>query len=492
MSLKNKTISGLKWSFTDSMVNQVVHFVFGIVLARLLSPSEYGIIGMSMVFVALFEKIVDGGLEQALIRKQNCTEADYNTMFYTNIVVGIFSFVILFFASGAIATFYKNTEIKLLVKIMSLNLIINSFGMVERAMLTRNIDFKRQTKINFLSSTSSGVVGIVCAFLGFGYWSLAVKTLWQNFSRVVMLHYSSEWRPKLMYSIDSFKELFGFGSKMLGASMLHAIYQNIYSLVIGKFYTPAQLGYYSRANQFKSYVSGTIESSTQRVTYPILSRLIDDNDKLRASYKKLIKLLFFISSFLLFLLLINAREVILILLGEKWAQSIPYLQILCLSGILYPISLINLNVLKAKGRSDLYLKIEILEKIFWIPAIVVGVLYGMNALVWGVVFNSIITFFMNSMFSGKLIQYPVSRQLRDIMPTFINNLVMATIALVVASLFVGNIYLSVSIKTVVSILYFIAAGNIFKIQEYMELKEIIIEQIKHMQLFQANRGNIIS
>lgn len=486
MSLKNKTISGLKWSFTDSMVNQVVHFIFGIVLARLLSPSEYGIIGMGMVFVALFERIVDGGLEQALIRKQNCTEADYNTMFYTNIVVGLFSFVVLFFSSGAIAAFFKNSELKLLVKIMALNLIINSFGMVERAMLTRNIDFKRQTKINFYSSASSGIIGIICAFSGFGYWSLAIKTLWQNFSRVVMLHYSSEWRPKLMYSVESFKELFSFGSRMLGASMLHSLYQNIYSLVIGKFYSPAQLGYYSRANQFKSYVSSTVETSTQRVTYPVLSKIIDDGDRLRASYRKLLKLVFFISSLLLSLLFINAREVILILLGEKWAPSIPYLQILCFSGIFYPISLVNLNILKAKGRSDLYLKIEILEKIFWIPAIVAGVLYGMNVLVWGAVFNSIISFFMNSIYSGKLIQYSVSRQLKDVMPTLINGVIMVAIALIVGAFLKDNMILSLTIKTLVAIAYFVMSGNMFKIDEYMELREIIFSQIKQLYLFKKS------
>ena len=483
MSLKNKTISGLKWSFTDSAMNQAVHFVFGVILARLLSPSEYGIIGMSMVFVALFEKIVDGGLEQALIRKQNCTEADYSTMFYTNIVVGLFSFVILYFSSGAIAAFYENSEIKLLVKIMAFNLIINSFGMVERAMLIRDIDFRRQTKINFFSSTSSGIVGILCALFGFGYWSLAVKTLWQNLSRVVMLHYSSEWRPKLMYSIQSFKELFGFGSKMLGASMLHSLYHNIYSLIIGKVYSPAQLGYYSRANQFKGFVSDTIVSSTQRVTYPVLSKLHDDNERLRASYKKITKLVFFISSFFLSLLFLNSREIILILLCEKWAPYIAYLQILCFGAIHYPIALINLNILKAKGRSDLYLKIEFFEKILWIPAIVIGVIYGMNALVCGAVFNSLITFFMNSMYSGKLIQYSAIRQLRDLMPLFFNNVVMTIIALIIGSFFKQNIYLSLMAKSFIATTYFVVSGNIFRIHEYMELKEIVFEQLKQLPYF---------
>ena len=236
MSLKTKTISGLKWSFTDSIVNQIIHFVIGLILARLLSPSEYGIIGMAMVFISVSESIVQCGLGQALIRKPNCTEADYNTMFYTNIALGLVTFSILYFSAGAIARFYHNTELILLTKVMAVNLIINSFGMVETAILTKRIDFKKQTKISVISSTTSGIVGIGLAFLGFGYWSLAIKTLTQNLVRVILLYTLSKFRAKLMYSIDSFKELFGFGIKLLIAGLINNVYKNIYQLVIGKYF----------------------------------------------------------------------------------------------------------------------------------------------------------------------------------------------------------------------------------------------------------------
>ncbi|MDD3534867.1 MAG: lipopolysaccharide biosynthesis protein [Candidatus Cloacimonetes bacterium] len=476
MNLKQKTVSGLKWSFTDSIMNQVVHFVFGIVLARLLSPSEYGIVGMSMVFVTLLEVLAEGGLMSALVRKKECTEQDYNTMFYTNIVIGAVLFLLLFFSSEAIAAFYKKQELILLVKVMSLNLVFNSFGMVETAMLTRSIDFKRQTRINFLSSISSGIIGVIFAYMGFGFWSLAIKTLWQNLSRVVLLHLSSTWKPKLMYSWESFRELFGFGSKMLLSSIIHSIYKNIYSLVIGKYYSAEQLGYYSRANQFKSYITGSIESSTQRVTYPVLASINEDNHKLKDAYVKLLKLVFFITATLLGMLFVNAKEVVLLLVGEKWAPSIVYLQILCFGGVLYPLQLINLNVIKAKGRSDLYLFIEILEKIFSIPAIVLGVIYGMNALVWGVVFNSIVTYIANSMFSGKMINYSIFKQVIQLSPVFINTLIMTLVALAAGSILSKNLFISLIIKCLTCFIYIIVSGELFKIKEYFEIKKLAYDQ----------------
>jgi O-antigen/teichoic acid export membrane protein len=459
------------------MVNQVIHFVFGVVLARLLSPTEYGIIGMSMVFITFSEAIVNSGLEQALIRKQDCTEDDYNTMFYTNIGLGIVMFALLYFAAGAIARFYNNSELILVVRIMSLNLVINSFGIVERAILTRNIDFKRQTKINAWSSSISGLIGVSMAFMGFGYWSLAIKMISQNLIRVLLLHLSSVWKPTLSYSVSAFKELFSFGSRMLGSSILHSIYTNIYSLVIGKYFSAAELGFYSRANQFKNLVSSNIESSTQRVTYPILSQIVDDEERVRTAYRKLIKLTFYISAIMLSLMLINAKEIVLILLGDKWSQSIPYLQILCLAGVLYPVRLINANVIKAKGRADLYLRVEVIRRIVCIPAIIVGVMLGMKALLWAMVFNSVLEYMANSLYSNKLLNYTISEQLLDILPTILCVPVMSAFSMTVGSLLTSNIIMSLMIKTFLFFSFVYISGRLLKTYEFWEIRTIIQEQI---------------
>ncbi len=477
MNLKARTITGLKWSFTDNAVNQIIQFAIGLVLARLLGPNEFGIIGMSLVFIAISETLVNSGLGSALIRKQKCTEADYNTMFYTNIGMGIVSFIIVFFAAGAISRYFSNTELFLLVRIMAINLIINSYGMVETAILTRNLDFKRQTKITLISNVFSGAIGIGMAIMGYGYWSLAARTLCQNFFRVIMLHASSDWKPRIMYSLESFKELFGFGVKLLGAGLIDTIYKNIYKLVIGKYFSVADLGYYTRAELFMNLPSQNIEITTQRVTYPVLSSLAGDDVILKTAYKKLIRLSFYISSTLMLLMIINAREIVLILLGANWAPTIPYLKIICISGMLFSLHSLNLNMLNAKGRSDLFLRLEIIKKILIIPVIIIGVHYGMLVLLWGMVINSFFSYLLNSMYSAKLIDYPTTEQLSDIVPTFLHTLIMAALAFAVGTLAPSQLYLSLLMKTGVALLYLFFAGHYLKIPEYLEIKGIVSEQI---------------
>lgn len=477
MSLKNKTISGLKWSFTDTLANQIVQFVIGLVLARLLSPGEYGIIGMAMVFIAISETFVDSGLSQALIRKQDCSEEDYNTMFYTNIGIGIVTFLIIFFSAGAISRFYKNEDLFTLTRVMAVNLIIGSFGMVETAMLVKQIDFKRQTKISVISSVSSGVIGIVLAFLGFGYWSLAIRTLCHNLFKVVMLHLSSSWRPRLIYSVKSFKEMFGFGSKLLVAELITSIYNNIYKLVIGARFSAEELGYYSRAEQFKNLPSKNLQVATQRVTYPVLSG-INDDASLKRAMQKIIKLMFYITCTLMLLLIVNSKEVILVLIGPKWEPAIPYLRIVCISGMFAPLHSINLNLLKVKGRSDITLRLEIIKRLLEIPAIIIGIRFGMIALLWGMVANAFVGYLINAWYTSKLIDYSVFEQLKDLSLTSLNTLVMAGVAFVVTSFLPTGLIVSFIIKNAFIVAYVFISGNLFKIDEYMELKRLAGEQAR--------------
>lgn len=492
MSIKQKTISGLKWSFTDNLVNQVVHFVVGIILARLLSPTEYGIIGMTMIFIAVSQIFVTSGLKDALIRKQNCTQADYCTMFYTNIGIGVLAFVALFFLAKPISRFYNNADLVLLVRVMALNLVINSFGMVEKAKLTRRIDFKRQTKISLIANISSGIIGISMAYLGYGYWSLAIKTLCQNMFTVVLLHSFSNWKPSLLYSAKSFKELFGFGVKLLAAGLINTIYKNIYKLVIAKYFSPEDLGFYSRAEQFKNLPSANLEQTTSRVTYPVLSSMVGDKIKLKRGYKKLIKLSFYITSFVMLLMLINSREIVLILIGEKWSKTIDYLKIICISGAFYPLHAINLNMLKALGRSDLFLRLEIIKKIMVVPVIIVAIQFGMIALIWGLVINSFAAYIINSMYSAKLLQYSTLDQLKDIAPTFLHILIMAGFAFAMGTVAPSHLFLSLIMKTGVAVLYMVGAGFLFKIPEFMEIKSILCDQVIYHYSVIKNRKRHVS
>lgn len=477
MSIRNKTINGLKWSFTDNAVNQIIHFAVGIILARLLSPAEFGIIGMITIFIAISESIVNSGLSSALIRKQDCTEKDFNTMFYTNIGFGLIMFAVLFVSASAISTFYSRPELRLLVKVMALNLVINSFGLVETAILTKQIDFKKQTKISLIASISSGVVGIILAYLGFGFWSLAIKTLVQNAIRVTLLHLLSSWRPKIQYSIDSFKDLFGFGVKIMASGLINTTYRNVYKLIIGKYFSAATLGFYSRAEQFAKLPSSNLELTTQKVTYPVLASLASDNEKLKAGYKKLIKLSFYMTCTLMMALMTTSREIVLILVGEKWAPSIPFLQIMCISAVLYPLHSLNLNMLNVKNRSDLFLKLEIIKKILVVPVILIGIRYGMIVMLWGMVFNSVLAYFLNSMWSAKLVGYSVIEQLKDILPTILFTSAMVTLVITAGQIVPDHQLISLAVKAAVIVGFIVVTGKMFKRPEYKEVVAIIKEQL---------------
>lgn len=477
MSLKTKTIHGLKWSFTDSAVNQIIHFLVGIVLARLLSPSEYGIVGILMVFIAISQSIVDSGLTQALIRKQNCTEADYNTMFYTNIAMGLLMYGLLYLGSGILATFYKMQELKLLTKVMGLNVIINSFGLIETAKLVKQINFKLQTKISLVASLGSGGLAISLALIGFGYWSLVFKSLSENVIRVILLWILSNWKPKLQYSIESLRELLTFGVKIMLTGLLEAVYANVYKLVIGKFFTIRNLGLYTRAEQFSNLPSRNIDLTAQRVTYPVLVSLANDDHRLKIAYKKLIKLSFYITSTLMLFMLATSREIIMLSIGAKWSEAVLYLQILCISGSIFPLLSLNVNVLKVKNRPDLILKLAIVKKVIAIPFIVFGVWLGMVPLLWLMTANSLLSFYMNSIASAKILHYSTLEQILDVTPSVMYSVVMLGLLLSVNFIVPNNFLVSLGLKGVLAVIFVVLTGEMFKRYEYMELKGIVKKQL---------------
>ncbi len=482
MSLKAKTLAGMSWSFIEKVSNNLVLFVIGIVLARILSPTDYGIVGLITVFLAVSQTIVDSGLSQSLIRKQQCTDLDYNTMFYANIVFGVVTFFVLFAGSGYIAKFYDKPELSLLTKIMALNLIVNSFGLIETVILTKKLDFKTQAKISVISSISGGVIGIVFAYMGFGYWSLAIKTLITNLHRVLLLRFHSTWRPKFLYSAASFKEMFSFGMKLLTVSLIDTIYKNIYQMIIGKTFSLTQLGLYTRAMQFKNLPATNITSTVQRVSYPVLASLSNDKAKMRTGYHKLIRLTYYITSLVMLGLLICSKEVILLLVGDKWSEAIPYLQIMCLAGSLYPLHAINLNMMKALDRADLFLKVAIYKKIMVIPVIVIGIKFGMIVLLWGMVFNSFIAYLINSMYSAKLISYSTWDQLKDIFPALLENGFVMFVAFIAGNFLTTNLYLSLTIKTVVALILVVLLGEYGRLSDYKEIKSLLIEQLARTKL----------
>ena len=478
MDLKKKTITGLKWSFIDNFANQIILFAFVIILARLLKPEEFGLIGMIGIFISVSTVFVYSGLGEALIRKGRVSVNDYSTVFVFNIVVSVTFYLILFFSSNRIADFFNEPELAKIVKLFCLILVIDALGFVPRTILTKNIDFKSQAKVSIISSITSGFVGIFLAFKGFGVWSLVVRTIIQSGIRAGLLWIYSKWHFGIRFSVKSFREMFGFSLKIMISALINQVYLNIYQLIIGKFYSSTQLGFFNRANQFQRLAGSQLDNTIQRVSYPVLSEMQNDQERLKRTYQNLIKGTMFLSFALLIGMAAIATQLILTLIGEKWAQSITYLRLICFAGILYPLHSLNLNILKIKGRSDLFLKLEIIKKILAVPAITAGILISIKAMIIVMIVNSFIACFINSYYSGRLINYPIKEQIVDILPSFLLTSIMGIVVF-----YIGNILhfrpgyeLLIQISTgVIFILFF---SQVCKLTVYFELKNVIMDFIK--------------
>lgn len=481
MSLRQKTISGLKWSFIESVFNQGIQFIVGIILARILSPNEFGLIGMLTFFIAISQSFIDSGFSQALIRKQNCTDADYSTVFYFNLIIGILFYLLLFFSAGLISDFYSEPQLFNLIRVLGIVLIINATTILQRTILTKEINFKLQTRISIIASITSGVVGIWMAYSGYGVWSLVGKTIVQQLTNSLLLWLWNRWIPGWVFDKESFKELFSFGSRLMFSGLLDTTYKNLYYLIIGKFFSPVQLGYYTRAEQFSNLPSANITGIIQRVSYPVLASIQDEPEHLKMGYKKIIKVTMLISFTLMLAMAAIAKPMINVLIGPQWTTAATYLQLLCFVGMIYPLHVLNLNILNVKGRSDLFLKLEIIKKILSIPIIIVGIMIGIKAMILGMFIFSIVAYFINSYWSGLLINYSVKEQLIDIVPSFLFAVFLSSCIFLPTQLFHFSMSLMLLFQIISGILFFFILVSIFKIEPYIEIKKIVYEQLKTLK-----------
>lgn len=477
MSLKQQTIKGLFWSFTDNIVNLGGQFFVGIILARILSPQEFGLIGMLTIFIAISQSLIDSGFSNALIRKKECTQSDYSTVFFFNLVVSLFCYFLLFIFSGPISTFFHEPQLKLLIQVLGIGLILNSFGIIQLTILTKSINFKLQTKVSLVATAGSGIIAITMALRGYGVWSLVAQTLSRFALTSLFFWIWTKWKPLWIFSKRSFLELFSFGSKLLLSGLIDTTYRNIYYLLIGKYFSAVELGYFTRADQFQSLPSSNLQTIIGRVSFPILSGIQDDKIQLKANFKKLIRMTMLITFMLMLGLAVVAKPLVLTLIGEKWLPCIVYLQMLCFVGMLYPLHALNLNMLKVEGRSDLFLRLEIIKKLIAIPAIVIGIFLGMKIMILGMIINSFISYYINSYWSGKFIGYSTADQIKDILPAL-------TLAVVVNGL-VFLMGFMITTSSAVLLVFQIAVGcilavgicELFKIKDYVYIKEIAFEYL---------------
>lgn len=476
MSLKQKTITGFIWSFIDNFSKLGLTFIIGIILARLLSPREFGLIGMITIFIALSQSLVDSGFTQALIRKKDCTQADYSTVFYFNLLVGIVLFFVLFFSAGTISRFFDEPQLYLIIQVIGLSIIVNAFTIVQRARLTKEINFKLQTKISIIASIVSGIIGITMAYAGYGVWSLVFKTLFGFVMTSLLLWLWNKWIPSLVFSKNSFKELFNFGYKLMISGLINTAYKNIYLLIIGKYFSATELGFYTRADQFRNLPSQNITSVIQRVSYPVLSEIQNDIPRLRTAYQKIIKSTMLITFHTMMIMAAIAKPLILTLIGEKWLPSVVYLQLLCFAGMFYPLHAINLNMLNVQGKSHLFLRLEIIKKLLAIPVIVIGIIFGIKIMIMGMILNAIIAYFLNSYYSGKNIGYSSMQQLKDILPSFLLASFIGLIVFVSGNLIPASNLVKLIVQLVVGFVFSFGIAEIFKIKSYLYIKDIVMDK----------------
>lgn len=471
-SLKNKTINGLKWNAIEQVSVQGIRFVLGIILARLLLPEAYGITGLIAVFMAVSQTFIDSGFGNALIQKKDRSDVDYATVFYFNLVVSVICWIGLTFARNWFASFFNEPLLAQITPVIGVNLIFNALVLVQRTRLTVELNFKIQAKATFLSTLISGIFGIVLAYNGFGVWSLVYQSVSRTFLNTLFLWISVRWVPPLIFSRQSFKQLFSYGSKLMAAGLLNTVFANIYTLVIGKFFSTADLGFYNRANQFKNLPSQNITSILGRVTFPALSSLQDNEEKLSKTFQKFIKMTIFMIMPLMLWMMVLARPIILFTIKEQWEPSIILLQILCLAGIMYPIHALNLTILQVKGRSDLFLKLEIVKKVLVVIVILATFSISVKAMVIASVISSVISLFINTHYTKKIIDYGIIAQVRDFLPTAYLSIIMM-LAMIAATYFIEDNLLKIVVGSVVAGVTYLGTAYLLKMESFNDVKDIM-------------------
>lgn len=485
-SLKQKTFKGTIWSAVETFSVQGIQFIVMLIMARILTPADYGIVGMIAIFLAISGSLMNSGFSQALIRKVNRNQIDKSTVFFFNIFVGFILYGILFFSAPLISKFYNEPLLTPVTRVVGLGLVLNSLCVVQNAIYTLKLDFKTVAKASLVSTIISGLIGIILAYSNCGVWALVIQGLIANIINALLLWVYSKWRPSWVYSWSSFKEMFGFGSKLLFSGLLNTAYGNIYSLVIGKVYSASDLGYFTRANSFSTMASSNLTRILQRVTYPSLCSIQNEDSRLRNAYRRILK----VSAFIIFPLMAGmaalATPLILTLLTDKWLFSAILLIPICLGGMWYPIHAINLNLLQVKGRSDLFLKLEIIKKVLGVLVLIISIPLGLYIMCWGSLISSLIALTINTYYTGKLINLGFFKQMSDLSPTLILSLSMGIVVWFTISVlpFSNPVLLLIGITE--GALFYLLGAKLFRFPELDEIRSLL----KRNKNEQADNSNI--
>lgn len=476
MSLKQKAITGFSWTMFEGFFAQGTIFIVGIILARLLTPKDFGVVGIITAIIAVANSVVEAGFSSALIRKIDADDNDYNTVFYTNLITAFVLYILLFISAPLIAEFFEIPILKNLIQVAGLVLLINSLVIIQRTLLTKELDFKKQGIISVVSSIMSGAIAVILAYKDFGVWSLIALAILKPLINSILLWLNSSWFPKLLFSKTSFKELFEFGYKLLVTNLINTIYKNIYYFIIGKYFSPIALGYYTRADQFQTPFSSNITFAIRRISFPILSDFQNDKVNLKIKFIQFIRFSLLLNFTLMLGIAAIAKPLVILLIGEKWEPSIIYLQLLCIPGMLYPLQILHLNLLLIKGYSNLNLKLELIKKIILLPIIFITVNFGIIYMIYGLILFSIIEYFINSFYTKKIIGYTLKQQFKDVLPFFIISGITFITMLSFTLLNLKLIFI-LPLQIISGSMIFVVINEILNLKEYQMLKTKLFSMI---------------
>lgn len=479
-SLKSLASKGIFWSAVEKFSVQGSQFIIAIILARLLVPADFGLIGMLAIFIAIAQTFVDGGMGLGLVQRKKRTRHDFSTVFVFNFVVSCFFYVLLFITAPYIADFYETPALINVTRVIGLNIIIGSLAIVQRTKLTIDLDFKTLAKVNIIAVILSGICSIYLAYTGSGVWSLVYRQLISSTVTVLLLWYFSRWKASLFFSLKSFKDLFGYGSKILAAGVYAKVFQNIYNIAIGKAYSAGILGFFTQAKLLADLTSGTVTSILQQVTFPILATLQEDQDRMISVYKRLIRMTAFLIFPTMTILAVLAEPLVILVIGEKWLPTVPLLQWFCFSRVWSPIGGLNLNVLNANGRSDLFLKVDLSKAPIVIVVLIITIPMGIEAMVIGQVISSFISFFINAYMPGKLYGYGAFSQIKDIWPMIVASAITAFFTYLSITI-TDILFLKLILGGITAIISYFGICYVFKIQELYEIK-ILLLKLRKKQL----------
>ncbi|MGL5906301.1 MAG: lipopolysaccharide biosynthesis protein [Shewanella sp.] len=465
--LATKATKGLKWSALERFLTQGIQLLITLYLAKLLGPTTFGLVGMLAVFIAIANVFVDSGFTSALIRKTDRSESDFVTAFYYNIAMAAVCYLVIYFSAPFVANFYKLSELQTLLRVLGLTVLINAFTLIPRIKLNVAMDFKTQAKISVLSVLFSGPIAIILAIKGFGAWALVAQSILNASCATLLFNFFAPWLPRACITKKSFNYLFSYGSKLLLSALLDVTYNNLYQMIIGKKFSPAMVGQFSQANQLASVPTSTLTGIIQRVTFPLFSQLQGDPDRMVNAYRKTLKL----SALVIFPLIVGlgliAKPLLTSLLGEQWQQAAEMLTVLCFGYMLYPIHAINLNLLQVTGRSDLFLKLEVIKKIIGLIVLLLSIPYGVLAMCSGFTFTSYLALLLNTYYTAKLTDLSQWQQCKDILPIWL-SVIFAAVLGYAAGLYISQVWWQIGVNLVTALLVY--GAYLFLAQKPLLLK----------------------